>query len=157
MKMIACLLTTSLLVPAAYAAGSAESSWQNLAGLRAGQGIEVQQHKRETVKGAFVSFNGESLTLSVKKQETVIARTDVRRVRLTGKGRKAMWIGAGVGAGAGVLFGTAAADRIANESGGDFAGIKPAITALTAAACALIGLGVGALIGGHHTTVYSAP
>jgi hypothetical protein len=155
MKIIACLLAIVLLAPPAGGADSGRSEWPNLTGLRAGQGVEVLKQNREWVKGAFVSFSEDSLNLRAKKQDTIIARADVRQVRLP-KGHKRLWIGLGVGAAAGAGIGAAAADRLANESGGDFAGIKPAVTALIAGMGALIGLLVGSLVGGH-TTVYEAP
>ena len=128
--------------------------WGNLAGIRAGQGVEVTRKSGETARGEFVRFDEGTVSVRVKGQDTAIARAEVRRVRLTGKGRKAMWIGAAIGAGGGLGIGAAAADRIANESGGDFNGLKPAITGAMAGVGAVIGMLVGSLVGGRHATVY---
>lgn len=153
MKTIACLLSLLLVVPPAGAGDSARSTWQNLAGLRDGQRVEVLTRNSESFKGAYVRFSEESLTLRIKNNDTAIPRADVRRVRLR-KGYKSLWIGLGAGAGAGALVGAAAGARLGNDSGGDFANLKPAITGAMAGVCGLIGLAIGWAVRSHPTTVY---
>lgn len=124
--------------------GTDRESWQNLAALKPGQKVEVRTADRN-VSGEFVRFDDRALTLRDKKGERVITQAEVTRVSTAKKGR-AIWIGAIAGAGGGLAVGAAAAERVNNESGGDFAGLKPAVIALGAGVGALIGTGIGAAV-----------
>lgn len=158
MKTVAVIVATALLVPTLMAAGDGSvTSWQNLGQLAAGQKIEVAKTKNGPLRGTFVSFSDQSITLREKQQETAIPRADVSRVRLlpAKRGRYAL-IGAAIGAGAGAGAGAGIGESVANESGGDFRNLKPAIIGVTAGLGALIGLVIGSAAAGRHTTIYSA-
>ena len=81
--------------------------WDNLHRLQAGQKIQVVQMDMKSLKGRFLGFTEETISVRVKKDEVAVARADVLRVSLRGKpkrGRNAL-IGAGVGAGVGIGIG----------------------------------------------------
>lgn len=139
------------------ASDSSVSAWQNLRQLSAGQEIEVTKTKGGTVRGAFVAFSDESISVREKQQETAIPQREVSRVRLrpARRGRYTL-LGLGVGAGAGAGVGAGIAQSLSNRSGWDFRNLKPAIIGVTAGIGALVGLAVGSALGGRHTTVYRA-
>jgi hypothetical protein len=72
------------------------------------------------------------------------------------KSGKYTWIGAAVGAGAGAGVGAGSGESVANESGGDFRNLKPAITGVSAGLGALVGALIGSAMGNRHTTIYIA-
>jgi hypothetical protein len=156
-RIVAGTLAMSLLAPAPMLARDGSlAAWQNLRQLAAGQEIEVAT-KGRTVKGTFVAFADESISLRQKQQETAIPRADVSQVRLrpARRGRYTL-IGAAVGAGAGAGVGAGLAEGLSNESGWDFRNLKPAVIGLSAVFGALVGLVVGSALGGRHTTIYRA-
>ena len=158
MKAVAVMVAIALLGPTLVAAGESNpTSWQNLQQLATGQKIEVIKTKNGPVRGTFISFADQSITLREKQQEIAIPRADVSRVRLLpAKRGRYRWIGAAVGAGAGAGAGAGIGEGVANESGGDFRNLKPAIIGVTAGLGALVGAIVGYALGGRRTTIYSA-
>ena len=133
------------------------TSWQNLQQLTIGRPIEVTKINGESLKGSFISFVDQSITLHTAKQEITIGRKDVSRVRLrSAKGRRSTWIGAAIGAGAGAGVGTGIGEHVADTSGGDFRNLKPAIIGASAGVGALVGAIVRNLIGTRHSTIYSS-
>ena len=152
------MVALSLLEPALMPASDSNvTSWQNLKQLAAGQEIEVAKTKGSSVRGTFIGFVDEAISVREKQQEIVIPRADVSRVRLRpAKSARYMWIGAAVGAGAGAGVGVGIGESVANESGGDFKNLKPAITGVSAGLGALVGAVIGSVVGGRHTTIYIA-
>jgi len=149
-------MAIALMEPAMLLAGDDDTptNWQNLQKLAAGQSIEVAKSEGVPIKGDFVSFTDQSITLR-GKQNITLARAEVRRVKVRpSSGRKWLWIGALVGGGAGAGIGAGIGDRVANESGGDFANLKPAITGVSAGIGALTGVVIGSLVASRHTTIY---
>ena len=136
------------------AAAADIASWQNLASIEAGRKIEVAT-ANGTVIGEFVRASDEAITVRDKKGEHAIPQADVARVSLA-KRTRGIWIGAIAGGAGGLVAGAALAERLGNESGGDFARVKPAIVAGCAAAAALIGAGIGSLVR-RGPTVYRKP
>ncbi len=130
------------------------SSWENVSKLSSGERIEVTKKSREVVKGTFVSVAADSLQLRDGQLDVAVSRSDVSRIRRAKAGHKGMWIGLAVGAGAGAGIGAGAAEATSNASGGDFANLKPAITAVIAAIGAIAGLGIGYWIDSRHQTIY---
>jgi hypothetical protein len=128
-----------LLVANAMTADTA--SWQNLAAIRAGQKVEIRT-ARDRFTGEFVRFDAQGLTIRDKSGERSMAQSEVNRVSIPKRSR-GIWIGAAAGAGGGLVAGALLGERLANESGGDFSNLKPAI----AAACAAVGALVGTVIG----------
>ena len=126
------------------AGGGNGTSWQNLQRLAAGQEIEVTKTDGKPVRGAFIGFADQSISVRQKQQEIAIPRAEVSRVRLRTKGSRYTWIGAGIGEG------------VAKQSGGDFSNLKPAIIGVSAGLGALAGAVIGSLIEGRHTTIYVA-
>src|ERR1700690_1797012 len=132
---------TLLAPPPLLASDSSVSAWQNLRQLSAGQEIEVAKTKGSTVRGIFVAFSDESITVREKQQETAVPRREVLRVQLRPAGRgKCKWIGLAGGAGAGAGVGAGLGESLSNQSGGDFRNLKPAIIGVSAGIGALVGL-----------------
>jgi hypothetical protein len=138
-RSIGTILLAALLASNLEAAD--ERAWQNLAGLKAAQRIEVVTNN-EQMKAEFVRFDDQGVTVRDKKGERTIAQADVKRVGLA-RGNRGIWIGAAVGGGGGAAAGAALGSRLANESGGDFSNLKGPI----AVACAAVGALIGAAIG----------
>jgi hypothetical protein len=129
-----------LLVGNAMAADT--SSWQNLSAIRSGQKIEVLT-AGDRFTGDFVRFDAQAITIRDKKGERSLAQSDVNRVA-TAKRSRGIWIGVAAGAAGGLVAGSLLGERLANESGGDFRNLKPAVTGACAGAGALIGAAIGA-------------
>lgn len=157
-KIIAGMVAITSLEPALMLASDSNvTSWQNLKQLAAGQAIEVTKTKGRPVRGTFIGFVDQAISLREKQQEIAIPRADVSRVRLRpAKSGRYIWIGAAIGAGAGAGVGAGIGESVANESGGDFRNLKPAITGVSAGLGALVGAVIGSAIGGRHTTIYIA-
>ena len=151
-RAFAGMLILASFTPSSVLLAEDKASWQNLAGLGSSQAIEVRKTSGELLNGEFVRFADDSISVLVKKLEIAIRRTEVSRVRTRSKGDKTVWIWTAIGAGAGLGIGAAAGAGLANESGGDFANLKPAITVAIGAVGALIGAVVGSLTG--HRTIY---
>jgi hypothetical protein len=146
-RSIAAMLLATILAGNVVAADL--GSWQNLAGLKPAQKIDVAI-KSDVLSGEFVRFDDQGITIREKKGERTVAQADVRRVSLAKRSR-AVWIGVAAGGGGGAAAGAALGSRLANESGGDFNNLKGAITV----ACAGVGALIGAVIGSsaRRTTV----
>ena len=157
-RLLAGLLALTLVRPALMTAGDSNlTSWQNLAQLTPGQDIEVTMTNGKSVQGSFLSFGDPSIGLRAKQKDITISRSDVSRVQMhPARRRRNTWIGAGLGAGAGAGVGAGIGEGVANESGGDFRNLKPAIIGISAAIGAGVGALMGSLIGGRHTTIYIA-
>lgn len=134
------VLLCVLLAANAIAADTA--SWQNLAAIRAGQKIEVRT-TRDRLTGEFVRFDAQAVTIRDKNGERSLAQSEINRIALSKRSR-GIWIGAAAGAGGGLVAGSLLGARLANESGGDFNNLKPAIAGACAAVGALIGVAIGA-------------
>ena len=83
-----------------------KDSWDNLNRLQAGQKIQVVQMNMKSLKGNFLGFSDEMISLRVKNDEVAVPREEVLRVSLRGKpkrGRNTLII-AGVGAAVGTGF-----------------------------------------------------
>ena len=130
------------------------NNWQNLQKLTAGQSVEVAKAGGVPIKGDFVSFADQSITVR-RKQNITLARAEVARVKVRPPGgRKWIWIGSLVGGGAGAGIGAGIGEHLATESGGDYRGLKPAITGVSAGIGALTGAVIGSFVAGRHTTIY---
>ncbi len=90
-----------------------KDSWDNLNRLPAGQKIQVVQMDMKSLKGKFLGFTDEMISLRVKKDEVAVPREEVVRVSLQGKPKRGpnarlmMVVGAGVGAISGAATGAA--------------------------------------------------
>ena len=122
-----------------------KDSWDNLNRLQAGQKIQVVQMNMKSLKGNFLGFSDEMISLRVKNDEVAVPREEVLRVSLGGKpkrGRNTLII-AGVGAAVGAGF---------HETGE---------TGVFMLVFAPIGAGVGAAVGAaapfaSYETIYQA-
>jgi len=113
--------------------------------------------KGESFKGTFVSVSDDAISVERKRQNVAVPRNDVARVALRlPKGRKSTLIGLAIGAGAGAGIGVGAGEWLANESGGDFANLKPAIAVGFCAIGALVGAIIGSVVGNRGSEVYRA-
>jgi hypothetical protein len=153
-KIVAGLIAIVLAEPHAIAAGGKLKSWQNLRQLGAGQEIEVAKTNGEAVRGSFVAFAEQSISLRGRQRDITIAQAEVSRVQLrpAGHRRHGGWIGAAIGAGAGAGVGAGIAEGVAT----DFSNLRPAIIGVSAGVGALVGAAIGSVIGGRHTTIYTA-
>ncbi len=130
-----------------------KQSWDNLNRLQAGQKIQVVQMNMKSLKGNFLGFSDEMISLRVKNDEVAVPREEVLRVSLRGKpkrGRNALLL-MGVGAGVGAISGAAvgAGFHEAGETGVFILVFTP------------IGAGVGAAVGAvapfaSYETIYRA-
>jgi hypothetical protein len=133
------------------------ASWQNLSRLAPGQSIEVTTKKGESLKGMFASASEGAISLERKHGNVAVPRAEVARVSIRSSKRLNYTLaGLGIGVGAGAGIGAGMGGRIANESGGDFDNLKPAIVAAGCALGALVGTLVGSSLGGRGATVYRA-
>jgi hypothetical protein len=153
MTLLSAVLAASNLLGQATDA----ASWQNLSRLAPGQSIAVTTKKGESLKGTFVTVSEGAISLERKHQSIAVPRAEVARVSLrSSKQRQYMLIGLGVGAGAGAGIGAGMGESLANESGGDFRNLKPAVIAVVCAIGAGVGALVGSWLGGRGATVYRA-
>ena len=153
MKLLAALLAASNLLGQT----TDTASWRNLSRLAPGQSIEVTTKKGESLKGTFASVSDGAISLERKHQSVAVPQAEVARVSLrSSKPRNYMLIGLAVGAGAGAGIGAGMGESLANESGGDFRNLKPAIIAVVCGIGALVGTLVGSWLGGRGATVYRA-
>lgn len=152
-RSVSTLLGLVLISVSVFAADT--RSWAGVRELTPGKPIEVTMKQGKRLNGSFVSSSEESIVIRTKDQESTVPRADVSRVELR-KGSRAVLLGAGIGAGAGAVIGYGAARWGANESGGDFAGLTPAVSAIGAVIGALTGAIIGYFVGHHHSTVYRA-
>ena len=152
------LITLSVLMLATIAGAQApEQSWDNLKTLREGEKIQVVDQKLKSLKGTFVSFSDEAVTLQVGKDTVAVQRADVFRVssqKGMGRGKHAL-VGLAIGAGAGLALGMASCAYVTDQNkckASDLAGLGAAEAALFGG----IGAGVGALVPASHPTIYRA-
>ena len=150
------LVVILALAPLSWARDGDTADWQNLRVLASGQAVEIGKTGGEFLKGAFVTFNADSLTVRARGGELSIRKPDVVRVRLRGHRSRNTWIGAGIGAAAGAGIGVGIGDSVNNTSGGDFANLKPAIAGATAVVGAAVGAILGSVLSGRHSEVYRA-
>ena len=151
------LLVLAGLGPALMAQNGSSDSWLNVRRLAQGSPIEVVDHKGASIKGTLAEVSDDSISVAGKKGTVAVPRSEVSRVRVrSSKGRTPTLVGMAIGAGAGLGVGAAAGARLANESGGDFANLKPAIIGVSGAVGALVGAVIGSVAGNRATTVYSA-
>ncbi len=75
-------------------------SWENLQQLQVGQKIEVVDTNLKKLKGTFLSFSEEAISLRVGKDEVGVRRGDILRVSLRGgpNRKKSAIAGAAIGA-----------------------------------------------------------
>ena len=133
-----------VLVPLPSSAQTARDSWDNLKQLQPGQRIEVVDMKLKSLKGTFVSFSEEAISLRVKESEVAVPRPDVLRVSLreNSKRTRNLLIGLGIGAAGGLAAGVGLMER---EPG--YAGAVAGTTVLFA----VVGAGLGAAFPGYQT------
>jgi len=112
MKRVIETLLLLLVVPGFSLAKSAQNNWDNLKELRPGQKIEVVDSSMKTLKGAFVSFTDEAISLQAGKREESVARAKVVRVSVRDNSHRTrnMLLGSGILGGiilipAGILLG----------------------------------------------------
>ena len=125
-----------------------KDSWDNLNRLQAGQKVQVVQMDMKSLKGTFLGFTDEMISLRVKNNEVGVHREEVVRVSLGGKRKRGLsaLVGAGLGFGLGAAVGPAVASS--GEPG------------LDAGVGAIIGAGAGAGVGaavpfiGGYETIY---
>ncbi len=144
------LLMCALGITFTAAAQTNQGSWANLSKLTPGQKIQIVESTNAKHSGTFVSVSDSAIDFTDAAGSESVPRQSVRSVKLLKnhhRMRHAL-IGAGVGAGAGGGI-TAAAW----ESHG-FLGGKGTGAAVGAVIGGLGGLGIGALMPAHDTTLY---
>ncbi len=129
-------------------AAADETGWSSLQQLRVGQKIEVVDTNLKKLKGTFLSFSEEAISLRVKKDEVAIQRPHVLRVSVQGGGRsKNALTGLVIGAVAGLLLGAIVdyGDDLDSNNGKIFAPLV----------FGGVGAGLGSVFPGFHT-IYRA-
>ncbi len=140
---------------------SGESDWGNLQQLRAGQRIEVVDTNLKKLKGTFLSFSEEAISLRVKKEKVAVQREEVFRVSLRKKSKRLrnVLIGMAIGAGAGAALAAAENSRTCGDQplvscfDLDFGAITYAVLVPVGGA---VGAGVGAAFPPGYQTIYRA-
>jgi hypothetical protein len=139
---------------------SGESDWSSLQQLRVGQKIEVVDTNLKKLKGTFLSFSEEAISLRVGKDEVGVQRPNVLRVSLRGKSKRLRnaLIGMAIGAGAGVAAIEICAQASSRFSfspclGQDFRAVAYAILVPVGGAA---GAGIGAAFPPGYQTIYRA-
>jgi len=127
-----------------------QDSWRNLSQLRVGQKIQVVDMNLRSLKGVFVSYSEEAISLRTDKGEVGVRRDDVFRVALRegSKRTRNTLIGMGIGAAGGLAAGFGLMER---ETG--YAGAVAGTVALFAG----IGAGIGAAFPAGTQAIYRAP
>lgn len=132
------------------------ADWEGLAKLRPGERIWVSYSQEKAVhsaKGRFSAWTTDSFAMEVGKRQIVLARNDVRAVRVyAGKSRAA---GAGVGSLVGGAAGAAIYGAAAGLSGAGNGSIVPVgvIVGAGTAAFAIVGAVIGLAVGKTKTEV----
>ncbi len=157
-KVFSLFLVTTIFSISLPAQELGEHSWENLQQLRVGQKIEIVDTNLKKLKGAFLSFSEEAISLRVKKQEVGVQREEVFRVSLRKKSKRLRnaLIGLAIGAGAGVAVVEICAQASSGLSpclGQDFRAIAYAILVPVGGAA---GAGVGAAFPPGYQTIYRA-
>ncbi len=156
-KVFSLLLVTTIFSVSLPAQEPGKHSWENLQQVRVGQKIEVVDTNLKKLKGTFLSFSEEAISLRVGKDEVGVQRPNVLRVSLREKSKRLRnaLIGMAIGAGAGV----AAVEICAHASSG-FSCSGQDFRAIAYAILVPVGLGVGAGIGAAfppgYQTIYRA-
>jgi hypothetical protein len=156
-KMFSLLLVTTIFSISLPAQEPGEHSWGNLQQVRVGQKIEVVDTNLKKLKGTFLSFSDEAISLRIGKDEVGVQREDVFRVSLRGKSKRLRnaLIGMAIGAGAGV----AAAEISIRASEPGFFPKRafwqvPYVVLVSAGIAA--GAGIGAAFPPGYQTIYRA-
>ena len=154
MRKVVLILVLLPLTPAFALAQSASDSWDNLKQLQPGQKVEVVDAKMKTLKGTFIAFSDDSISLRDGKTEQSVVRADVVRISVRDASHRTrnILLGIGIGAGAGIAvgFGIDEGVRHVSGEGGSY---------LYAPVLAAAGAGLGALAGGLPAgtrTIYRA-
>jgi hypothetical protein len=152
MKRLIGLVFLTLWLPLLVSAQDARESWDNLKRLQAGQKIEVVDMELKSVRGTFVSYAEDGISLQTDNGPVSLERARVMRVSLREHSKRARnaLIGAAIGAGIGVGLGLAAARTGVHETGEEY-GVMVIFTPIAAGA----GAGLGAAIPGYET-IYRA-
>ena len=138
-----CLVASLLVSTITVAAQDQMNDWSRVTAIANGSKLSVKLKNGKTVSGTFSSASDSALSLMVKNTRTELKREDVATVHevIKKSATKATLIGLGVGAGAGALFG--AISDASDDSGFEFDKFDTAVTA----GLAVIGAGVGAVVG----------
>ncbi len=155
--LVGCLLALPLveakaLQEAQPPAEPSISDWNNLQQLRVGDKVEVVRTDLSKLKGRFLSFSDEAISLRVGKDEVGVQRPNVFRVssREHSKRLRNTLIGLGIGAAAGAVVGAAAVAGKPRQAGE---------RRLSMVIGTLIGSGVGTVVGAAFPalqTIYRA-
>ena len=125
-----------------------KDSWGNLNRLQAGQKIQVVQMDMKSLKGRFLGFSEEAISLKVKKKQVSVPRTEILRVSASDKAKRNRngLIGLAIGVAGGLAVGIPVDKRLRNE------GQKTPVTAILAPAGAAVGYFAGRA--GGYQTIY---
>jgi len=137
LRLLSIAVSAVLISPASLAGAEVNRSWQELVqAVKEGKTVVVTRMNSAKVEGKLLGINAESITVERESQPQVVQREDVFRVRYANIRMKhtawGMLIGAAGGA---VILGAMTRDSIASSTGG-------------AAFGAILGLGIGAAVGG---------
>ncbi len=153
MRRVLSAILPLLLFPIVTTAQTAEGSWENLNQLRVGQKIELVETNLKKLKGTFLSFSEEAISLRVGKDEVGVPRVNVLRVGSLdqSKRKRNIVLGVALGAGLGVAAGIGLSYAWFDE--GDQAKAVALIVGCSAGGAAALGA-MGASSG--YQTIYRA-
>jgi hypothetical protein len=156
-KVFSLLLVTTIFSISLRAQESGKHSWENLQQVRVGQKIEVVDTNLKKLKGTFLSFSEEAISLRVGKDEVGVQRPNVLRVSLREKSKRLRnaLIGLAIGAGAGAA---AAEISIRASDPGFFSerAFWQIPYAILVSAGIAVGAGIGAAFPPGYQTIYRA-
>ncbi|HET8826311.1 MAG TPA: hypothetical protein VFM77_14330 [Terriglobales bacterium] len=128
-----------------------QSEWSVVQQLTSGQVVKIVLKEGGSRRGSFESANDSGVVIRSGESEQTLARDQVKRISIKGKGHRGRnaLIGAGIGAGAGLGAG-AAIDNDCSKNSIVCTGNKG--KAILTPVFGLLGAGIGALIpsGGWH-------
>jgi hypothetical protein len=136
------------LVAAPGFAQKPEQSWESLNRLVVEQRIEIVDRNLKVVKGTFLRFSLDGISLRTETQDLTVKRPDVIRVTLHRPSRRARNIA--IGAAAGLAAGLGAGIGLKRSCGEGCWVNYPALAGIGAG----LGAGIGAIPGETRETVY---
>jgi hypothetical protein len=127
--------------------------WDALRGLRPGDRVRITETSGQEHHGSFVKVSTEAISIAEQKNEVMVERARVRRVKVRSGSRRLRntMIGAGVGVALGVTIDYTLGTYLRNESGE-----SSAARALTYITPIGIGAGIAAAFPAYRT-LYRAP
>jgi len=144
-------IVSSLLLAGHLSAQTRNNSWDSLKQLQVGQKIEVVDMNLRSLKGTFLSFSEEAISVRVRQDEVVIERANVLRVSDREHSKRGRNMALGL-----VIGGAAGAVALAVLPGEGTSQAEIAVRAAVVPIGAGVGIAVGAALPRGYRTIYRA-